>query len=1190
MLSSVDVGLPPASLQEQVLNNPQSWLDTFFQVRSIEKPNGQMLFRYRTSKTEYQQLKALLAARLAALSGAPWRFASKAECALFVLYASEWWRREYAGGFWRWHDIFQSLTAATPYKVEITDRSVAVERGLYAWGLRPSADGRKYLGAIVANGGLPLQMVARGDGVLTRLLLSATRKAQLLGWEAVQLVGYFESHADDMVKHLRAPEIYHLLAEMVTTVMALRSQYQLAGLSNPVTVLDQQEPRWRERFPVSVEDACIEPLLIGMVREVARQAKAAVTYPVVVTRSLVARANDPESYALQMEVQMPATISRDALASAIGLLPQDVPLSFVLEMAGDSPTPLCQGRQLLGAQDSAVLLSGKPRRFVAKEACQEVLLTLRSMGGKVPAYASVPGGEALEDALPWCFVLQSGGLTLVGVGSCKVATPHAHVLVPDGFECAAREGALVELVGLVEDLPQPRWLYQISGVVDILTDEASYCIHTSTNNAEEDGVLVWKGARFAGPPTSLPVFKGVPRLYRLDIEGQLHPVAGQSIEWTQPVRQGAVVPHIQQHRGPVDAWLLLDGQRQRRFRMALIGSTAEISYQSGVDETQASIEFQDWGITALHTAAALSPESVVGSKLAKLTMRAQPPPPASTSVTAQWAPGWPQLHLQLSFPVRSGRFTRSDGSILPQGATIGLQRIHDVRVQVFDQNPNTPRRYKLQLQLLRGEQDGNQQTHYPLIEVEVPVLAKQHVGELRFFEITFILNNLFCCNNHLDDRVEVTLLAGAERVRVLRIARYDLELEREQQSLVVPGAQLIHMTSEQIEGLQLHALPLLELGASALPVEPLRSEGVSAGRWELAQLPVGRSPWLIYSGPNASLQARPMFWLVTPMDLLGTLHALGDTLCPLAQAMGAPLEESRKIELAKVIPAMAEDFTHPSWKFLTQQYQQIKHLPLSTFDYWRVIASHPSACLAAVLKMPEEITTLMPRMQDELGVVWELTSADCVRKALRDFYKALEREMGTVIPTNLLTEILKGVFTKIGQMTQSLALQIDRLLWQELNVRGDRFERMAADCRQTPQTLLQALWRGEDSLLQRILLRHHAQQDVWPDLKMAKKLLQQIAAIPDLTLVQFFNSLAADLVWQPPAPSGAAAIGPKQDVANTPLLLGILIQTTDATAWLQSNGNLNALRQIKAFDPDWFDQGLQTGALLALKAREKTAP
>ncbi len=1170
------------------MENPKSWLDTFFQVRSIDKPNGQMLFRYRTSQAQYQQLKDLLTARLTALSGSPWRFDSRAECALFVLYASEWWRREYTGGFWRWHDIFQSLTAA-PYKVEIADRSTAVERGLYAWGLRPSADGRKYLGAIVANGGLPLQMVARGDGVLSRLLLSATRKAQLLGWEDLQLVGYFESHADDMVKHLRAPEIYHLLAEMVTTVMALRREYQLAGLSNPVAVLDQKEPRWRERFPVLVEDASVEPLLIGLVREVARQAKAAVTCPVVVTRSLVALPNAPESYALQMEVQIPATISREALASAMGLSPSEVPLSFVLEMAGNAPTPLGQGRQLLGAQDSAVLLTGKPRRFLAKEACQEVLLTLRSMGSQVQTYASVPGGEALDETLPWCFALQSENLMLVGVGSCKVATQQAHVLVPDGFECSAREGASVELVGLVEDLPQSRWLYQISGAVDILADEECYSIRTSASNAE-DNVLVWKGSRFAGQSASLPVFKGIPRLYRLDIEGQLRPVAGKNIEWTQPVRKGAVVPHIQLHRGPVDAWLLLDGQRQRRFRMALIGAAAEIAYQSGTDETEAAIEFHDWGIAALHTAAVLSPESVATPNCAKLTVRAQPPPPAYASVTAQWAPGWPQLHLQLPFPVRGGRFTRSDGSVLPHGATIGLQRIHDVRVQVFDQNPNTPKRYKLQMQLLGGEQDGIQQANYPAVEVEVPVLAKQHIGELRFFEIASTLNDLFCQSNHLDSRLQITLLAGSEPVRVLRLTRYDLELEREQQSLAVTGAQFIHMSSEQAEALQLHALPLLELGASALPVEPLRSEGALAGRWDMAQLPVGRSPWLIYSGQNASLQVRSMFWLVTPMDFLGTLQSLGDTLCPLAQAMGSPLEGSRNAALAKVISAMAEDFTHPSWKLLTQQYQQLKHLPLSTLDYWRAIAGDPSACLATVLKLPGEIPELMPRMRDELGVVWELTSAHCLRKALRKFFAALKDELGALAQDSLLTDLVKDVFTKIGSTTDSLAMQIETLMFQELGVHGPKFERMVADYGKTPQAFLRALWRGEDCLLQRILLRHHAQQEVWPDFKMVRKLLTQIEASPEPDVVLFFRSLANELIWDPPAPLGAAAISPKQDVANTPLLLGILVQITDATAWLQANNHLAALRQIKAFDPVWFDEGLRTGALLVLKAREKHAP
>lgn len=1151
----------------------------------MEQPNGQMLFRYRTSQAEYQQLKELLAARFAALSGAAWRFDSRAECTLFVLYASEWWRREYAGGFWRWDDIFQSLTAA-PYQVDVADRSMGVERGLYAWGLRPSADGRKYLGAMVVNGGLPLQMLARGDGVLSHLLFSATSKAQRWGWGTSQLIGYFESHASDMVKHLREPEIYHLLAEIVTTVMELRHEYQLAGLSDPVAVLDQKDPQWRERFPVLVEDGSVGLLLIGLVREVARQAKAVATYPVVVARSLVLQPHAAESYELRMEVQLPATISIEALASAMGVSPAQVPHQFVLEMAGNPPTLLGQGRQLLGMHDSPVLLIGKPRRFLAKQACQEFILTLRGTGSHIQAYAAVPGGEALDEAQPWCFAPQNETLTLVGIGSCKVASDSAYILVPDDFSCSPREGSSLDLVGLVEDLLQPRWLYQVRGVVDILADGESYSIRTHASHAEDE-VLVWKGSRFAEQPASLPVFKGVPRLYRQDAQGLLHPVNEKNIEWTQPVRKGAAVAHIQQHRGPVDAWLLLEGQRQRRFRMVLIAPMAEISYQSGSSENEAAIELQGWGVAALHTAPAWSPECLVTKNSAKLLMRAQQQPPAGISVTAQWMPGWPQLQLQLPFPARSGRFAHSDGSVLPQGATLALQRIYEVRVQVFDQNPNVPKRYKLQMQLLGGSQDGRLQADHAVVEVEIPILEKQYLGELRLFEIASTLNDLFAQNNHLDACVRITLFAGAVAVRSLKLTRYDFELECMQQWVSVPGAQLIDMSSEQLEALQLCALPLLELGATAVAIPPLRSEGALVGRWDMAQLPIGHSPWLIYPVQNASLQVRPMLWQATPFDTLGTLQAVGDALCPLAQAMASPVEESRSRALAKVVLLMAEDFSHPSWKLLIHQYQQLKHLPLNTLDYWRVISTNPAACLAVVLQLSGEVPELMLRMRDELGVMWELTSEHCLRTALKRFWSLLQMQFGT-LGEKLLADLVKDTFTKMGQISESLALQIERLLYQELGVRSQGFERIVVDYRKKPQAVLQELWQGEDSLLQRLLLRHHAQQAIWPDYKMVRKLLEQIELHPEPRVVQFFRSFGKQLVWSPTAPSGAAVISPKQDVANTPLLLGILIQMTDAMPWLQSNGHMAALRRIKAFDPVWFEVGLQTGVLLALKAREQT--
>jgi len=77
------------------------------------------------------------------------------------------------------------------------------------------------------------------------------------------------------------------------------------------------------------------------------------------------------------------------------------------------------------------------------------------------------------------------------------------------------------------------------------------------------------------------------------------------------------------------------------------------------------------------------------------------------------------------------------------------------------------------------------------------------------------------------------------------------------------------------------------------------------------------------------------------------------------------------------------------------------------------------------------------------------------------------------------------------------------------------------------------------------------------------------------------------LLWTPKAIPGSNSLNVKFDVANAPLLLGFLIESCDARDWLQQEDHMSAFRQIKAFDPVWFEIGLQTGRLLAMKAIEK---
>ena len=89
----------------------KDWLHHYLTpLRQEQRDNKQPLYRYTMTDSEYQTLRETLktstlladVASITILSG--WN-------AAFVLYAAEWWRREYDGHSWKWEGIFQSFDA-----------------------------------------------------------------------------------------------------------------------------------------------------------------------------------------------------------------------------------------------------------------------------------------------------------------------------------------------------------------------------------------------------------------------------------------------------------------------------------------------------------------------------------------------------------------------------------------------------------------------------------------------------------------------------------------------------------------------------------------------------------------------------------------------------------------------------------------------------------------------------------------------------------------------------------------------------------------------------------------------------------------------------------------------------------------------------------------------------------------------
>jgi hypothetical protein len=1155
-------------LQEQI-----DWYRGFLAKRGLERSNGKMLFRYRTTAVEYLSLRELLCRRLTALGGLPWKFTSSAECALFVLYSAEWWRREYTGGAWRWTRIIESLTTGS-YNIDAYERTDAVERGLRVWGHRPSLDGKKYLGAIVAQGGLPLQMIAQGDGAVTKLLVRGMRHAQLLGWDEDRLEQYFATHEMDLVQHLRAAEIFRLLASVVSTVLELRSEFRLAGANNPLEILDKVQPTWRDRFPIAADDRSAEPLLTGLVKEAARVIKAVNAYPVSISRTLVRR-TERQDYELVMSIQLATNITLEALAAALGVSSKSLPQSFTLELEGGNRTTLGTGRQLLGGQESTVMLSGKPRRFTNDDAKGEVLMVLRGLGSDLHAPAAIPGGDGLEDSQPWVFANRDAELALVAVGSCNIPDDACFVAVPESFSVEPCQEGHVNLVGSISGLSQVRRVYEVQGTAIVSDAGETYQVRTSQSQ-DESVQLVWKGSRLAYRTTPFPVYQGVPSLYRIDSEGMLHPVAPRDIDWVSPEKCGDIVAAHRLHQGPIDAWVKSNGVRQRRFRMALIPANAKVRFTSGSTENSGEIEFQGWGLHELHTTQDLQLSAEINSSAAKLIVESALHPPATFVAAMTWPNARQLLQIELPFPSTGGRFSTLSGEILANQATHPLRRLEDIRLQVYDRNPDSPKRYALQIEL-QGNTQSRTKNHHR-VSVAVP-LNSQGFGEIRLFEIESNLYDLLCQSDSLDAKLTLNLCVGQSPIRKLNLTRYDLPLERESDSFSLSSEAIESASLETRLGMKLRAVPLLESQGEDVEIGQILSEGAPTGRWNAGQLARQHAPWLLYPAEDSTLQIRPTAFAMTRFDGLSILAA---DACPLSIAMTATTQQDRDRTIRSVVVDMSTDFEHMSWKLVLHQHRILGHLPLATMDYWRAFGQSHQASIAVVLKLVSNIPALMQRMRHELGVIWELTPNKVLSVALGSLSASLSKQLAVESGSEMHKSIVCDLFRKLGLGSNALATQIDLALYQGGFGMGTHFNNLVEASKKKPRAVLQSQWMGEDSMLQRILLRAHSEDREWPQFGLIKALVEALMEQCDEQVKEYLMEFGRDLIWLPAsAPTGPVRKNEKDDVANAPFLTALLVQLTGSSEWLHATGRMAQLRQIRAFDPDWFEIAIQAGGLLA---------
>lgn len=228
----------------------------------LPQPDGRPLHRYRLSDEAFCRLASSLQGRLQLTD-----FANGHRPAHFVLWASEWFRREYDGGGYSWAGLLAALDLrVTNQSHQATLRDVA-KRGLAMWQrevLRLDG-GHSFLGSLAREGGFPTAAFADGKGwardVLGRMI------ASLLSEPAAG-----EERALDLarIQRRRLPQTFddedflQLCADLALAVVAVRREAEPAASAAGIPVLawlGLHRPDWRDSLPINTGDRAADALI-----------------------------------------------------------------------------------------------------------------------------------------------------------------------------------------------------------------------------------------------------------------------------------------------------------------------------------------------------------------------------------------------------------------------------------------------------------------------------------------------------------------------------------------------------------------------------------------------------------------------------------------------------------------------------------------------------------------------------------------------------------------------------------------------------------------------------------------------------------------------------------------------------------------------------------------------------------------
>lgn len=748
-----------------MLINPLfSFLNDFISERGLSAPDGRAIYAYRCSDTEFSQLGILLRTH-APRKTTKFIFMNYTDV-LFVLYASEYIRRNHVEGHPKWDGIVDSISwgqVPTPllYK-KTTD-------GIRFWkrDIRSIGHALGYLHTLACEGGLPIRMIENESGYLINYFrgIYSEIKGQHGNRPALDIAKVLGCNIPATMQN---DLVYEVAGEFCHTLHTLLSQQGGSGMTS-LNLLRKNIPEWYKKLPLVLP----EESALDIVKKILSVDESGVagTQLFRVERHWVA---SDGSWYCDAKFRIPRTLRTEQITDLFECKINSNQSRLILSAQWQSG---CARLALLTKTEDQLWrvetlpAAGKP--LTGSAALQNIIVTLHE-GPCLLGQGTPKGGVALNEDMPWVFESindSNTSLRLIGCGSVNSTKSTLFVSLP--------ENSHLDLSGDGDfDVPQQinnsgRYLTKIRGSFNIVLQDGAVCNISSGQEVDAATEYYIKPTEVLNIKSDYPIHRSYPKIAWKNELG-IGLVPEQEIIW-RPIKLGSTSWNSMKNampKGQVEVRHVVGEQVCFSGRVVILPADFDIQFVP-LNAQQGSIILTGVQQAKVERYQNNSNETVKSDLLLN-SIEVQCDTNLSNNgnvdLRVHWADGC-YLKLLLPLPVAGGRFVNATGDVYFQGLA-SVNAMHGV---VADQSAIDSNGNAFINLVLRSSSPLS--TKHQMLYVDVPLVGGSVSShkQLSLYERMGLLRSILASSCSIDDYIQVEMYSDnhGRDPSTIKIQRYD---------------------------------------------------------------------------------------------------------------------------------------------------------------------------------------------------------------------------------------------------------------------------------------------------------------------------------------------------------------------------------------------------------------------------------